>query len=372
MLNIALDTMSEKVLILDVSGRVVFVNQSWRAFLDSRTERIAGFGVGRDLRNLAVLRPAAEYADEFYLGLDDLLAGGSSEFACRYRASTVEGERWFQLHAMRMEAGTASRVIVALDDVSDVHRVRRVLHGLSLHLMNLQEQERKRIALELHDSTAQHLAAMSLNLTGLRQRLKLSGSAAQVFDDIERSLESTLQELRSTSFLLYPPHPDGDGVEHALKRFVQKFSRLTGMLVILRISRGGSVPLGQQQMLLRVVQEALMNVQRHAHASRVYIRLRITRRDVFLCVLDNGRGMDRTGRTKLSAVGTGIGISGMQARIEEFGGVFRLKSRPGQGTRVLAKVPLVTGTQRRTRAKRHNDRPMAFVRQIEQSTDWQA
>jgi two-component system NarL family sensor kinase len=92
--------------------------------------------------------------------------------------------------------------------------------------------------------------------------------------------------------------------------------------------------------LLRIAQEALTNVHRHAAASHARVCIRLTRESVVLSVADDGRGMDRTSHADLSTSGTGIGISGMHARVDQLGGALRLRSRPGRGTRILAQIPL--------------------------------
>jgi signal transduction histidine kinase len=233
-------------------------------------------------------------------------------------------------------------VVVTLDDVSDAHLARQAIHRLSLRLNRLQEQERERIALELHDSTAQHLAAASLNLTALKTRTALTGRNAVLFDDIERSLQTALHEVQVTSFALYAPRLDEGGLNATLERFVRTYARQTGIRTTLHAPALDGLSLKQQQTLLRVTQEALTNIHRHAAASHAFVRLRLTRDSVVLSISDNGRGMERASLADLSTAGTGIGISGMHARVDQLGGTLRLKSRAGQGTRILAQLPLAS------------------------------
>jgi two-component system, NarL family, sensor kinase len=337
-LNAALDAVSGKLLILDAAGRILSANQAWTRFL--RRERFARPAIGKDFRTLDIVRPDDADAEGFFAGLNDIVAGLASDFSCTYRLATKKREHWFHIRAVRTGSGATSRIIVALDDVTDMHRARRAINRLSLHLSDVKQQERQRIARDLHDTTSQHLTAMSLNLMVLRQSLKRSGRAVRVLDDIEQSLESSLREVRVNSFLLYPPAIGDGGFETALDRLVQGFVRFAGVDVRLRISGGGHLDQDQQRALLLVVQEALLNIRRHAAASRALVRLKIGAGQVQLCVSDNGRGLDRTGKARPPSSGTRIGILSMQARIEELGGVFRLKSRPGRGTQILVQVPL--------------------------------
>lgn len=336
-LNAALDAVSGKLLILDATGRILSANRAWTRFL--RRERFARPAIGRDFRTLDIVRPDDADAEGFFAGLNDIIAGLASDFSCTYRLAMKKREHWFHIRAVRTGSGAMSRIIVALDDVTDMHRARRAVNRLSLHLSDVKQQERKRIARDLHDTTSQHLTAMSLNLMVLRQSLKRSGRAVRVLDEIEQSLESSLREMRVTSFLLHPPTVGDGGLEMALDRLVQGFVRFTGIDVRLRISGGGHLDENQERALLLVAQEALLNIHRHAAASRAFVRLTIRAGQVQLCVSDNGRGLG-TGEARQPSSGTGIGILSMHARIEELGGVFRVKSRPGRGTWILAHVPL--------------------------------
>ena len=217
---------------------------------------------------------------------------------------------------------------------------RQAISRLSLRLNRVQQQERERIALELHDSTAQHLAAASLNLAGLRARVSLSGRDAVTLDDIETSLQTAMHEVQVMSFGLYPPRLDEGDLNATLERFLRTYARQTGIRTALHAPALDSLPLKLQQTLLRITQEALTNVHRHAAASRASVHLRITRESVLLCVADDGKGMDRIDLADFPTAGTGIGISGMQARVAQFGGALRVKSVHGRGTRILAQIPL--------------------------------
>jgi signal transduction histidine kinase len=340
LVSAALDAMPEKVLVLDDSGRIVLANASSRTLFASDPWRTDAFRPGKTLRHLAILNPDDEDTTDFLVNLDRVLAGRASACTHVCRSTGTGSARWYRLHAARVHLGRWTGVLVTIDDVSDVHQAKQAINRLFLRLNRLQEQERERIALELHDSTAQHLAAASLNLAGLRARVSLSGRDAVMLDDIERSLQSALHEVKVMSFALYPPRLDEDGLNATLERFVRTYTRQTGIRTALHAPPLDSLPLKLRQALLRITQEALSNVHRHAAAARASVRLRITRESVLLCVADDGRGMDRARRANVATTGTGIGISGMRARVDQLGGVLRVRSRPGRGTRVLAQIPL--------------------------------
>jgi signal transduction histidine kinase len=343
LLQTALDTMSEKILVMDEAGHIVLANAGWRTLFPSERRGKSSLGPGETLRSLDILNAKDEDTADFLAGLDRLATGSAAALTRIGRSSAADGTvdaRWYRLHAAHLHFGRWTGVVVTLDDVSDAQLAKQAVNRLSLRLNRLQEQERERIALELHDSTAQHLAAASLNLAALRTRITLTGRNAVLLEDIERSLQTALREVQVTSFALYTPRLDEGGLNATLQRFVSTYERQTGIRTTLHVPALDGLPLKLQQTLLRIAQEALTNVHRHAAASHARVCIRLTRESVVLSVADDGRGMDRTSHADLSTSGTGIGISGMHARVDQLGGALRLRSRPGRGTRILAQIPL--------------------------------
>ncbi len=334
-----LDRIPEKILLLDEGGRIIFANKAWDALLDSARHQQRRTRSSSMRAVLDMLCPAIEHVGELYSAFDELVGNMRRDFYCTFR-TTAENERWLHLHATRINDDESSRFLIVVDDITDAHRYQSSLKNLSLQLANLKEQERRRIALDLHDSTAQHLSAIGLNLLGLRKRLKLSKASARVFNEIEQSLDSAIHELQVTNFLLYPSDLETYGLAVTLESFARGFTRLTGIDVGLHTNCVDEMSIDHQRTLMRVAQEAMTNVYRHAHASRASVRLKITRRHALLYVADNGRGIRWKEMPSSSKASTGIGISGMHARVDEIGGAFKVKSQPGKGTRIIALVPL--------------------------------
>jgi signal transduction histidine kinase len=340
LLRAALDTMSEKILVMDGTGHIVLANAAWRKLFPSEQRGKASLGPGETLRSFEILNAEDEDTADFLASLDRLATGSAAALTRIGRSSGADSARWYRLHAAHLHLGRWAGVVVTLDDVSDAQLAKQAVNRLSLRLNRLQEQERERIALELHDSTAQHLAAASLNLAALRTRITLTGRNATLLEDIERSLQTALREVQVTSFALYTPRLDEGGLNATLQRFVSTYTRQTGIHTALHAPVLDGLPLKLQQTLLRVAQESLTNVHRHAAASHARVHIRLTRESVVLSIADNGRGLDRTSQADLSTSGTGIGISGMHARVDQLGGALRIRSRPGCGTRILAQIPL--------------------------------
>jgi len=191
---------------------------------------------------------------------------------------------------------------------------RQELDALSEQLLGLQEEERGRIARELHDSTAQHLVAGTLGLMQITAVADGNPAVLKACAEVEASLDKGLRELRIFSYLLHPPNLEREGLSATLREFVDGFCRRTGLAAAVRVS--GAVdylPFDLQRTLLRVVQEALANVQRHAMASRVSLVLRQRAGRVLLRVSDNGKGIaDATAGGEPQRFG--VGIRGMRAR----------------------------------------------------------
>jgi PAS domain S-box-containing protein len=205
-------------------------------------------------------------------------------------------------------------------------------------LLALQDEERRRIANELHDSTAQHLAAIHLNLMGVRADAEVKAETRDILDEIDASLREATRELRAFSYLLYPPDLQQEGLSVTLQRYVAGFGRRTGLKVTLR-SCGGvdqlSLPL--QQALLRVVQEALTNVYRHASATRVSVNLACAGKKLRLVISDDGSKTEETFGQNGKPLRLGVGIPGMIARLQQFGGHLDIRSGR-EGTALHATV----------------------------------
>jgi signal transduction histidine kinase len=215
------------------------------------------------------------------------------------------------------------------------------LRLLSRQLLSAQEEERKKISRELHDVIAQTLASINVRLAALKREAAVSKKG------LERSIVRT-QELvrRSVSIVhrfareLRPTVLDDLGLIPALHTFMKSFREQTGIRVSLSAAAAvNEVNSDKRTVLFRVAQEALANVTRHAQASQAEVRLQKLDGAVCMTVKDNGKGFQqehvlRAKRNKR------LGLLGMRERLEMVGGNFTIKSAPGRGTTVIAKIPL--------------------------------
>jgi len=262
------------------------------------------------------------------------LADGESEF----RVVWPNGEtRWLQARGRTDldENGEPLRASGIFRDVTNYKIAQLEAKQLSQRVLSIQDDERQRIAQDLHDSTSQHLAAIGLNLIAL----KGAKGTCSVLEDIENSLEEATKELRTFTYLLHPPALADDGLIETLARYVEGFRRRTRLSVVLR-SAGALDELSRhaQESILRVVQEALANVHRHAAASHARVNLRRMGNRLHIVVTDDGLGL-KAAEAHGAQLPTGVGIAGMTARMRQLGGSLHIRSKPN-GTIVHGIVPI--------------------------------
>jgi signal transduction histidine kinase len=224
----------------------------------------------------------------------------------------------------------------------------------NVNLVSIQEQVQQRIASELHDSTCQHLIAASLGL--MRIRANLDGSAVRLCDDVDASIDEALREIRAFAYLLHPQDLTFDGLKATMEHYAEGFAARTSLRVDTRIAADvDRLPYEKQRSLLRIVQEALTNVFRHARATQVEIIVDVIDGFVRLTVSDDGRGMpaDRS-RAGIGTASLGVGIPAMRARLQQIGGTLDIRSgvdMQRSGTMVRAVFPCNFATRKRNRRK---------------------
>ena len=216
------------------------------------------------------------------------------------------------------------------------------LQNLSQRLLKVQDEERRRVARDLHDSTGQTLAALKMGIAVLEERLKQSQCTSDVLSEIAALADQAIQEIRTTSYLLHPPLLDEAGFNSAAQWYVDGFGKRSGIKVRLDLAtKRERLPITIETALFRVLQESLTNVHRHSEALEVSIRFQYQAETVLLEIRDCGRGipMERLTRLREASSETGVGLAGMRERLTELNGKLEIES-DGHGTSVRAIVPL--------------------------------
>lgn len=219
----------------------------------------------------------------------------------------------------------------------------RELRRLSVHLMVAQDEERRRIARDLHDTAGQTLAAIKMSLANLRQAEPSVPQIERLIDDLNALTDEALQEIRTTSYLLHPPLLDEVGFTSATRWFVEGFTKRSGIQVNCDMpERADRLPEGIELALFRVLQESLTNIHRHSGATAASIKFAQNGAGIELKVSDNGRGLskEQLARIRESDRGSGVGIAGMRERLRGLGGQLTVESN---GTGVTVTVTLSDG-----------------------------
>ena len=238
---------------------------------------------------------------------------------------------------LRVETRTAelSQALSRLESEVAVRKnTEAQLRRLSLGLMTLQDQERRRIARELHDTAGQTLAAMKMSLALMRPIEKQLPALEPLLDDLHALIDEALQEVRTTSYLLHPPLLDEAGIASAARWFVEGFARRSGIQVDCDVPEKMERPSHECELVLfRILQESLTNVHRHSRASAARVRLYRERDCICMEIFDDGQGISPAHLRQLNAAReSGVGISGMRERVAELNGSFEIRSLPGSTT----------------------------------------
>jgi PAS domain S-box-containing protein len=267
------------------------------------------------------------------------LAGETTEF----RIVKPDGDtRWILARGRTEldENGRPVRVSGIFRDVTGYRVAQQEAKRLSQEMLNAQDHERERIAQDLHDSTAQHLTAIGLNLIALRGARQPNDMTSKAMEDMRLSLDEASKELRAFTYLLFPPALAADGLMATLSRYVTGFERRTGVRVNIRDNlHGDELTIPLQAALLRIAQEALANVHRHANASFCSIHLRPIQNRLHLVIADNGKGFPENCGRGEGQLPAGVGVAGMRARLRPFGGEILVR-RKGEWTVVHGVVPI--------------------------------
>ena len=223
-------------------------------------------------------------------------------------------------------------------DITERKTAEEALHRLSGWLLKLQDEERRRLARELHDSTSQLLVGLSVNLAVVNESAAALAPRAQHALEESRTLaDRCMREIRTASYLLHPPELDELGLRSGLALYVDGFTERSGIQVHLDVAPDlGRLPQEVETALFRIVQEALSNVHRHSDSGTAIIRLVRGASSVTLEVSDRGHGM-RPGTPP------GVGIASMRERAEQLGGWLEVVSLNG-GATVKAVIPVSPST----------------------------
>ena len=336
--------------------RTLFNNAQFSAFLlegdrfvDANSTAVSMFGLDTE-RSAAGLAP-------WDLSPERQPDGQRSEDLARERiaAALRDGGRTFEWSCKRLDSGetfpaemdlstlsTGNTVLalVVIHDVTLRKRAEQTLGTLSAQLIQLQDEERRRIGRDLHDSTGQTLAALELGLAQLKHESGSVTARRELLEHCARLANQCSTEIRTASYLLHPPLLDDLGLLSALRWLADGFQHRSSIKVRLDLpDTMARLPPDKELSLFRIAQEALTNVHRHSDSPWAAIRLRVQADAVTIEIEDGGRGIANGHTTAMTGDGPslGVGLAGMRERIRQIGGSFSIESS-AEGTRVRATI----------------------------------
>ncbi len=298
-------------------------------------------GVGVDY--LAVCREAcgeaSEGASEVLQALEGVLSGHRTNFQFEYPCHSPTEQRWFLLQATGLEGKAGGAVVLHIDITERKLMEGRLLENerlrvLTTGLINGQEDERRRIARDLHDGLNQDIASLSIDLGMLA--MKAANPIREEVQAIQRRTFDLSEQIRRISHELHPPALEHLGLEASLRTLCEQFERNATFQVVFH--RSGSLPglspaaaLG----LYRVAQECLRNAAKHAAAEHVSVSIGASGGFLRMAIHDDGRGFDPH-----ASAGLGLGLASIDERVRQLGGMLRLTSTSGDGTSVEVRIPI--------------------------------
>jgi len=328
------NAISDNVCILDSSGAILRANQSMR----ERFEPIHGNLAGLDYRKVywGAIQPdpAAQWEDAI-----------SGDAPVSFETKLPPSDGWYRVSTYPLVDDKRQRwgTVFVVRDITELKRTEEELRRLSGHLLRSQDEERRKIARDLHDSTGQDLVVLAATLGQLRLSVPSSNrKARKLVAESQALADKCIREIRTLAYLLHPPMLDESGLEDAIRDYVEGFAKRSGIRVKLDLSPElGRLPRNMELSLFRVVQESLTNTQRHSGGRQAKIRIERDSRSITLEVSDKRRKTIHNGRKRTRGFpeGTGVGISSMNERVKQIGGRMEIKSG-SEGTTVRVTVPI--------------------------------
>jgi two-component system, chemotaxis family, CheB/CheR fusion protein len=325
-----LELANDAVFVRDLDGKIRLWNYG--------AERLYGWTKEEALGQNSSELLHTEFPVSLQATLDEVLRTGQWQGELVHHRK--DGERRLVSSRWAVQLDTGPPAILEINtDITERKFYEESLRQLSTHLMRVQDEERRRIARDLHDSTGQKLVALKMYLSQMGQGSK-TGSPKE-FEESLRLLDDAVQEIRTLSQLLHPPLLEEAGLASATRWLAESFGERARIKVDLKLAPDlERLPENIEIALFRVIQESLNNVHRHSGADRVSIELTNGAKAVMLRISDNGKGLPpqvMSGGLGQRAV-FGVGILGMRERLSQLGGTLSINSTK-KGTVVEAKVP---------------------------------
>lgn len=326
------------VFINDEQGRYIFCNE--------KVEELAGIRAGDLLGKTAADWVAGEAGRLFHERDLAALSGSGLTERIEMIPSQSGSSAEFLLVRFPFRDSSGRRLLGGVGvDITPQKRAEAALRQLTGRLLSVRDEERRRIARDLHDSTAQTLCALALKLASMQQQMPGDPRTPKLLAESVALAEQASNEVRNLSHLLHPPNLDHLGLIAAIKWHSSRVSEMTGIDVSLDLAADlGRLPEDIETALFRIFQESLENIRRHSGSPIAKVRLMQGKENVVIEVEDQGHGAPPGLLTNVdqNVAGVGLGVLGMRERLRQLGGRLEIESG-GNGTTVRAIVPVPAG-----------------------------
>jgi signal transduction histidine kinase len=334
------DACASNLAVLDESGKILYASRAWRL-----SEEQAGLSADGDELNdierftkksITLIPPTNALADD----IQRLLDNRQREFHKECSHTGSQGERWFMVHAARLNLPESNgfRVLITREDITRRRTAEEELRNLGGRLISAQEEERSRIARELHDDLNQRMAILAIELDSLQRQVPTAQS------DLIGSLEhlsvkarEISSDIHRLSYRLHPSKLDHLDLAAAVHGLCKEMSQQRDFEI--KFEQSGFPAATPREIVLcvfRIAQESLRNIVRHSGAREAHVEIKRTSQAIHLRVSDDGCGFDVNGPGK----GHGLGFISMRERLRLVGGDISIRSRPSGGTHIDVLIPL--------------------------------
>jgi signal transduction histidine kinase len=330
-----IDGLVEQVALVACDGRILAVNDCWRRQVERQARN--GLHISRDY--VAFLEGLIDDGDEgvkpILRAFRDISAGSRRVFRHLYKGSGAFDGYDFNIVVAALTIHGTRHVLVSVHDVTELVGLKRQRRRAGSQVLRAQEDERRRMARELHDSTSQMLVSLRFGLSRLA-RGNIGPESITIIDECKQTLQEIQREIRTFSFVAHPPSLTANSLAVALQNLTSGFANRTGLEIEVDVADCGEASASVEATIYRLAQEALANIHRHAEATRAVVRLVGRARCLHLIIGDNGVGINAVDSPSGKSIG--VGVMGMRERVHELGGRISIR-RVLQGTVLTVSLP---------------------------------
>lgn len=330
-----IDGLVEQVALIGCDGTILAVNERWRRQVERQAR--TGLHISRDYISFLedLIANGDHGAIQILQAFRDISAGKRQSFRFVYTGTGAFSGYDFNLILAALTVNRTRHVLVSVHDVTELVKLKRQRRRIGSQVLRAQESERRRMARELHDSTAQLLVSLQLDLANLG-RTSEGPDVDSIIAECKKTVRDVQQEVRALSYLAHPPPLRDSSLGLALESLASGFATRTGLEIDIDVAGVGEASASVEAALYRLAQEALANIYRHAGAKRATIRLVGREHYLHLMIGDDGIGFDAADRHIRQAMG--VGVMGMTERVRELGGRLSIH-RVSKGTALTVSLP---------------------------------